>query len=155
MGNYQKNTGGERMVKTAIIVNRVATAIKEMKNANDFKVILGYVNDIKPVPVTKPIVAVSLKECDIGKRKIVINDLGEEQETLQRDVSTNVSVDIYLPYAYKQSLGIQIFDEITHCLFNHELLNISEASCEEAHYDVASQTILIRSSFNIVQTELP
>ena len=143
------------MIKTAIAVNRVASVLSEMEKTNDFKVVLGFVNDIKPVPVTKPIVAVSLKSCDIGKRKFMVDDSGVEQETFWRDVSTVVSVDIYLPYAYRQSLGMQIFDEIVHCLFNHEWFEISEATCEEAHYDVASQTILIRSSFTTVKTESP
>ena len=139
------------MIKTAIIVNQVATAIEEMKKLNDFKVVLGYANIIKPVPITKPIVAVSLKECGIGKRKIMVDDSGEEIETLWRDVTTVVSVDIYFPYASKQSLGIQIFDDIV----NNNAFNITEASSEEAHYDVATQTILIRSSFTFVETESP
>lgn len=143
------------MIKTAIIVNQVATAIEEMKKLNDFKVVLGYANIIKPVPITKPIVAVSLKECGIGKRKIMVDDSGEEIETLWRDVTTVVSVDIYFPYASKQSLGIQIFDDIVKCLFNNNAFNITEASSEEAHYDVATQTILIRSSFTFVETESP
>ena len=143
------------MIKTSIIVGQVASALKETEKMNDYKVILAYVNDIKPVPVTEPIVAVSLKKCDIGNKKIMIDDSGEAQETLWRDVSTVVSVDIYLPYAYKQSLGIQIFDEITHCLFNFESFEILEATCEEAHYDSASQTILIRSNFTIMRTESP
>ena len=143
------------MIKTTITVNRVESVIEDIKKLNDYKVVLGYVNSIKPVPITKPIVAVSLKKCNIGKRKTKVDESGEEIEIASRDVSTVVSVDIYFPYASKQSLGIMIFDEISHCLFNHEWFNVLEASAEEAHYDVATQTILIRSQFTIVATESP
>jgi hypothetical protein len=140
---------------TTITVKQVASAIEEMRKLNDFKVVLGYADIVKPVPVTTPIVAVSLKECGIGKRKIMVDDSGEEIETQWRDVTIVVGVDIYFAYARNQALGIQIFDEILRCLLLNEKFTVTEAFCEEAHYDVATQSILIPSSFTIIKTIAP
>ena len=143
------------MIITSAAVSRVCTAIKEIEKKNNYDVIRAYSNNIKPVPVTNPIVAVSLKKSNVGERKIVIDDSGEEVKSNYRDIEIIVSVDIYLPYAYDEALGIQIFDEIAHHLFNSELLEITKASCEDLHYDSASQTNLMRSSFTVIVTQIP
>ncbi len=126
------------------------TIVAELQSGSQFEdcsVVVAYENEIKPTPISKPIVAVSVKGCEIGEKLTQTLDNGEIQETNNRQMNTTLSVDIYLPYSMGGSEGHKIFDKIaTFFLFtkNH---NISKSVCYGTDYDSNCEAIVLRTYF--------
>lgn len=116
-------------------------------NFSDLTFVVAYENEIKPTPVSKPIVAVSVKGCEIGERLTETLDTGEITETERREMLTTLSVDIYLPYSMGGSAGHKIFDRIaTNFLFVKDL-DITKSVCYETEYDKSCEAIILRTHF--------
>lgn len=114
---------------------------------SDITFVVAYENEIKPTPINKPIVAVSVKGCEIGAKLTETLDTGEITETDNREMNTTVSADVYLPYSMGGSAGHKIFDRIaTYFLFTKSY-DISKSVCYEADYDNNCEAIILRTYF--------
>jgi hypothetical protein len=116
---------------------------------SDISFVVAYENEIKPTPLDKPIVAISIKNCEIGDKGTTILETGEIVEIDSRKITLNMSIDIYLPYSKGGSEGHNIFDKIAIFLLYTEQLPITKAICYEADYDAACQAIIIRTNFTL------
>ncbi len=117
---------------------------------NDIIFVVAYESDIKPTPINKPIVALSVNGCEIGEKLTKTLETGEIVETNNRNMETTLSADIYLPYSMGGSAGHKIFDRLaTYFLFtkNKDIIKIS---CDEAEYNSSCEAIVlhIRIVFN-------
>lgn len=113
----------------------------------DITFVVAYENEIKPTPLTKPIVALSVKKCEIGDLLTETLDTGEIIKTSSRPVKTAVSIDIYMPYSKGGSEGHRLFDKIATFLLFTKKHNISKVICGDADYDKSCQAIVVRSTF--------
>lgn len=126
------------------------TIVNELKvstKLNDVIYMVAFENDTKPTPITKPIIVVSVKNCDIGPRITETLDTGESVETTKREVKTTLSTDIYLPCAANGNLGPTLFDRIATYLIFTKAHNIISAQCDEAYYDNDCESVIYKAHF--------
>ena len=114
---------------------------------SDLNLVVAYENEIKPTPLDKPIVAVSVKSCEIGDKNNTTLETGEIVDVDTRNINLTLSVDIYLPYSKGGSEGHKIFDRIAIFLLYTEKLPITKAVCYDADYDSTCQAIILRTQF--------
>lgn len=113
----------------------------------DLNFVLAYENEIKPTPVSAPIVAVSVKGAKIGERLTETLDTGEITETKKRELLSTMSIDIYLPYSMGGCEGHKIFDRIVTFLIFTSQMKIATASCGAADYDQSCEAIVLKTQF--------
>lgn len=135
------------MTINGTLAETLVSALSVDTQFSDVSFVVAYENEIKPTPISKPIVAISVKGCDIGERIEETLDSGEITETVKRNVDTTISVDIYLPYSMGGSDGHKLFDRIATYLLYTKSYDISKAVCNEADYDSSCEAIIIRSQF--------
>lgn len=122
----------------------------EEETFSDVRFVLAYQNTIKPTPVTKPIVAVSVKECQVGERLKETLETGEVMWTNNRNVDTTVSMDIFLPYSSNGIEAVKIYDRIASIiLFQLLKYDTLGSTCGPAEYDTSCQAIVVRTTFTI------
>ena len=109
--------------------------------------VVAYENEIKPTPVNKPIVAISVKACEIGDKLQETLETGEIKTTNKREMKTTLSADIYLPYSQGGSAGHKIFDRIATYLLFTKKHNISKSVCYNTDYDSDCEAIILRTHF--------
>lgn len=116
---------------------------------SDLNFVVAYENEIKPTPLDKPIVAISVKSCEIGDKSTTTLETGEVVDIDSRKINLTLSTDIYLPYSKGGSEGHKIFDRIATFLLYTEKLPITKAICYEADYDPTCQAIIVRTNFTL------
>ena len=125
----------------------------ESDSFSDVRFVLAYQNNIKPTPVTKPIVAVSVKDCQVSERLKETLETGEEMWTNLRNVDTTVSMDVFLPYSSNGIEAVKIYDRIASILlFQLTKYNTLGSTCGPAEYDTSCQAIVVRTTFKIRHT---
>lgn len=135
------------MIINGSMAEGVVTTLSTNTDFEDITFVEAYENEIKPTPISKPIVAISVKGCEIGERLTETLDTGEITETESREMLTTLSVDIYLPYSMGGSAGHKIFDRIaTYFLFVKDL-DTAKAVCGNTEYDKSCEAIVLRSYF--------
>lgn len=135
------------MIINGTMAEGVVTNLSANTDFDDLTFVEAYENEIKPTPISKPIVAVSVKGCEIGEKLTETLDTGEITKTENREMLTTLSVDIYLPYSMGGSAGHKIFDRIaTYFLFVKDL-DTAKAVCGNTDYDKSCEAIVLRSYF--------
>lgn len=114
---------------------------------SDLNFVLAYENEIKPTPVSVPIVAISVKGVKIGEKLTETLDTGEISETKKREMLSTISVDIYLPYSMGGCDGHKIFDRIATFLIFASEMKITTSSCGSADYDQSCEAIVLKTQF--------
>ncbi len=140
------------MTVNSNIAQNTVTALSAETTLKDITFVVAYENEIKPTPLTKPIVAVSVKSCEIGDKLTNTLDNGEIVVSDSRKVATTVSVDIYLPYSMGGNEGHKIFDRIATFLIYKRGDSITKAVCYDADYDKNCQAIVVRTYFVYANT---
>lgn len=127
----------------------LVTRFSESGHFDDINLVVAYENKIKPTPLDKPIVAISVKSCEIDDKGTTTLETGEVVKVDSRAIHLTLSIDIYLPYSKGGSAGYEIFDRIATFLLYTEKLPITKALCYEADYDATCQAIIIRTIFTL------
>lgn len=128
-------------------VQDIITTLRTSSQFNDINFVLAYENEIKPTPLKKPLVVLSVKSCEIGPKISFVNESGETTETNSRNMNTTLGVDIYLPYSSGGNEGHKIFDRIAAYLIFTKNYKISKAVCDNVNYDLDSQAITLQAYF--------
>ncbi len=129
------------------LAETVKKALSGDTSFNDVTFVIAYENTIKPTPVSKPIVAISVKNCKIGGKLDDVLDTGEHVGTNKREVFTTISTDIYLPYSSGGNAGHKLFDRIATFLLYTKNYSITESACAQAEYDGNCEAIILRAQF--------
>lgn len=135
------------MTNNGSTVDGVLLTVSAEDRFADLKFVTAYENDIKPVPVSEPIVAFSTKGCTIGPQLTTTLDSGKIVTTTDREVDTNISVDIYMPYSMGGSAAHKIFDRLATFLLYETGYDIIKSVCYETEYDKSCQAIILKSYF--------
>lgn len=135
------------MIINGNMADGIVTTLSANTDFDDLTFVVAYENEIKPTPISKPIVAFSVKGCEIGERLTETLDTGEVTETEAREMLTTLSADIYLPYSMGGSAGHKIFDRIaTYFLFVKDL-DATKAVCGNTDYDKSCEAIVLKTQF--------
>ncbi len=82
----------------------------------------AYENEIKPYPVTQPIIAFAMDKHTVGERQIVVNTDGSQTLSKKRIAESVVKASIFVPYDSGPDEGFRLADYLyTHLLFESEL----------------------------------
>lgn len=135
------------MTTNGTLAETVVSALSVDTQFSDVTFVVAYENEIKPTPLGKPIVAISVKGCEIGNKLQETLESGEIKITDKREMNTTLSVDIYLPYSMGGSAGHKIFDRIATYLLFTKKHNISKAVCYNTDYDSNCEAIILRTHF--------
>ena len=135
------------MTINGTLAETVKSAISSNSGFNDVIVVMAYENEIKPTPIEKPIIAISVKSCEIGNKLDKVLDSGLTVETDDREVLTTISADIYLPYSKSGNDGHKIFDRIATFLLYTKKYNITKSTCSKADYDNNCEALILRAQF--------
>lgn len=135
------------MIINGNMAEGIVKTISANQDFSDLTFVVAYENEIKPTPIDKPIVALSVKGCEIGERLTQTLDTGEIKNTEDRQMLTTLSVDIYLPYSMGGSAGHKIFDRIaTYFLFVKDL-DATKATCGNTDYDKNCEALVLKTQF--------
>jgi hypothetical protein len=129
------------------IAQTMVNLLSEDGQFSDLNFVVAYENEIKPTPLDKPIVAISVKNYEIGDKNTTTLETGEIVDIDTRNIELTLSTDIYLPYSKGGSEGHKIFDRIAFFLLYAKTFPISKAVCYGADYDSTCQAIIVRTSF--------
>ena len=140
------------MTTSGNIAENIVSVLSANSAFKDISFVVAYKNEIKPTPISKPIVAVSVKECEIGERLTETLETGEVITTMKRKVIVTVSGDIYLPYSKGGNAGHKIFDRLATFFLFSDNFDISKANCKEADYDSNCEAIILRTQFIFSET---
>lgn len=135
------------MTINGTLAEGIVNELKSNSQFEDISPVLAYENEIKPTPISKPIVAVSVKGCEIGEKISKALETGEIQVTNNRKMNTTVSVDIYLPYSMGGSEGHKLFDKLATFFLFSKSYNITKAVCYNTDYDSSCEAISLRTHF--------
>lgn len=140
------------MTTSGNIADNIVSSLSSNAIFDDVTFVVAYENEIKPTPVEKPIVAVSVKKCEIGDRLTETLETGEITTTTKRNVNVSVSGDIYLPYSMGGSAGHKLFDRLATFFLFTSNYNVTKVSCSEADYDSNCEAIILRTQFVFNET---
>ena len=135
------------MTINGTLAETVKSAISSNSGFSDVTIVMAYENEIKPTPIDKPIVAISVKNCEISGKLDKVLDNGLTVETDDREVFTTISAYIYLPYSKSGNEGHKLFDKIATFLLYTKDYNITKATCSKADYDNNCEAIILRTQF--------
>lgn len=135
------------MTTNGTLAETIVSALSTDAQFNDITFVVAYENEIKPTPLNKPIVAISVKACEIGDKLSEALETGEVKTTNKREMKTTLSADIYLPYSQGGSAGHKIFDRIATYLLFTKKHNISKTVCYNTDYDSNCEAIILRTHF--------
>lgn len=135
------------MTLNGTLAETIVDTLSSDTKFNDITFVVAYKNEIKPTPLNKPIVAISVKGCEIGDKLTETLETGEIKVTNKREMNTTLSADIYLPYSQGGSAGHKIFDRIVTYLLFTKKQNIAKSVCYNTDYDSNCEAIILRSHF--------
>ena len=129
------------------IAQTMVNLLSEDGQFSDLNFVVAYENEIKPTPLDKPIVAISVKNYEIGDKNTTTLETGEIVDIDTRNIELTLSTDIYLPYSKGGSEGHKIFDRIATYLLFTKKHNISKSVCYNTDYDSNCEAIILRTHF--------
>ena len=135
------------MTLNGTLAETIVSALSTDTQFSDITFVIAYENEIKPTPIEKPIVAISVKQCEIGEKLQETLETGEITVTNKREMHSTLSADIYLPYSMGGSAGHKIFDRIATYLLFTKKHNISKSVCYNTDYDSNCEAIILRTHF--------
>lgn len=135
------------MTTNGTLAEAMVSSLSTDTQFSDITFVVAYENEIKPTPVNKPIVAISVKACEISDKLQETLETGEIKTTNKREMKTTLSADIYLPYSQGGSAGHKIFDRIATYLLFTKKHNISKSVCYNTDYDSDCEAIILRTHF--------
>ena len=135
------------MTTNGTLAEAMVSSLSTDTQFSDITFVVAYENEIKPIPVNKPFVAISVKSCEIGDKLQETLETGEIKTTNKREMKTTLSADIYLPYSQGGSAGHKIFDRIATYLLFTKKHNISKSVCYNTDYDSDCEAIILRTHF--------
>lgn len=125
------------MKTNGLLAQLIVNEIRKETTFEDVTFTMNYELTTKPIPLTNPIVTITVKGCEIS----------EADETYMRTINTIVGVDIYLPYSDANAKGYYLFDQIATYLVFQKGYPITKVVCGDLVYDKSCQAVVMHSEF--------
>lgn len=120
--------------------------------------VIAYENDIKPYPVTKPIVAFAVDKITIGERLVSIGEDGSQTQTKNRTVDSVIKVSFFVPYASGPETCFSLFNSLSSALMFNTTLHEAEITgfhCYDCNYVRDCGALVLESDFTLQFTAAP
>jgi len=109
----------------------------------------AYENEIKPYPVTQPIIAFAMDKFTVGERQIVVNTDGSQTLSKKRITESVIKVSIFVPYDSGAEECFRLADYLyTHLLFEGEL-NITGCRYYDSNYVRECGALVLETDFTL------
>ena len=120
--------------------------------AEECSMVIAYENDIKPYPVTKPIVAFAVDKITIGERLVSIGEDGSQTQTKNRTVDSVIKASFFVPYASGPKECFSLFNSLSTALMFNTSLQGSEITgfhCYDCNYVRDCGALVLESDFTL------
>lgn len=137
---------------TSALPTEIVAFLSSQSGLSNITFTVAYENDIKPTPLKKPIVAISIEKSSIGARKTVVADNGLSSLTNDRDVNVKIKIGFYVPYSLGAYGCYELFDKVmTALLFTYDK-KITSAECADVSYVRDTGGLVLDSYFTVIKT---
>ncbi len=103
-------------------IKKIIPVIKNDPFYDNVILTTAYENEIKPYPVTQPIIAFAMDKHTVGERQIVVNADGSETLSKKRITESVIKASIFVPYDSGAEEGYRLADYLySKLLFDSEL----------------------------------
>ncbi len=137
------------MNMASITIKNMLTVLKELPSFKNVTLTTAYESDIKPYPVTQPILAFSVKKITVGERQIIVHEDGSEELSKNRKVDAVYKVDIFVPYDSGATECFRLFESLySYLLFSTEL-SISNCHCYDSEYVRDCGALVLETDFTL------
>lgn len=140
------------MNMASAMIGKMLTVLKNYPDLADVTLTTAYESDIKPYPVTKPILAFSVKKVTAGARQYIVNEDGSEELSKNRQVDAVYKVDIFVPYESGATECFRLFDLLYSYLLFSTDLQITNCHCYDSEYVRDCGALVLETDFTISLT---
>lgn len=134
------------------MINKMLPVLRNLPDLADVTLTTAYESDIKPYPVTKPILAFSVKKVTAGARQYTVNEDGSEELSKNRQVDAVYKVDIFVPYESGATECFRLFDLLYSYLLFSTDLHITGCHCYDSEYVRDCGALVLETDFTISLT---
>lgn len=130
-------------------ISKMLSVLKNLSSLADVTLTTAYESDIKPCPVTKPILAFSVKKVTVGAQQNIVNEDGSEELSKNRKIDAVYKVDIFVPYDSGATECFRLFDLLYSYLLFSTDLHISSCHCYDSEYVRDCGALVLETDFTI------
>lgn len=135
------------MTVSYMLVKQLLFLLKEDAFYKEMELVAAYENDIKPYPVTHPILAFSIQSQKIGDRLIDVAADGTQTKSYRRTVDTTCKVSIFVPYASGTREAYRIADHLYSFLLFHGSLDVPDCRYADCNYVRDCDALVLHTQF--------
>lgn len=136
---------------TSTILRNLLELIKAEPFFSDMDMVLAYETEIKPYPVTRPILAFSVQSQSVGARLMDIGTDGTQTQSNRRIVKPVYKVSIFVPYASNSNAAYRIADYLYSFLLFRTKLPIIACNYTECNYVRDCDALVLNTTFTVQQ----
>ena len=135
------------------VIRKILLLIKNDPFYENVTLTTAYENEIKPYPVTQPIIAFAMDKHTVGDRQIIVNSDGSQTLSKNRIAESVIKASIFVPYDSGAEAGYRLADYLySYLLFNTEL-GIVGCRYYDSNYVRDCGALVLETDFTIRHTE--
>lgn len=135
------------------VIRKILLLIKNDPFYENVTLTTAYENEIKPSPVTQPIIAFAMDKHTVGDRQIIVNSDGSQTLSKNRIAESVIKASIFVPYDSGAEAGYLLADYLySYLLFNTEL-GIVGCRYYDSNYVRDCGALVLETDFTIRHTE--
>lgn len=135
------------MISTGTLAKDIVSKLSAAPILADVRFVVAYDNLIKPTPMSKPFVAISVKGCEVGPRLEYPMEGGGIFISTARKASFTIGGDIFVPFSMDGSIIHDVFDRLSTFFMLTASYDIVSVKCSEAEYDNNYEAVILRAQF--------
>lgn len=127
-------------------------AMNEFKAAvKNINFVYAHEKDIKKVPMSEYLGAVSVKKVVIGDRLLGKAENDGEVDLKRREICVTVAVNLYTPTLSGAEIGANTFDDMTNALLEADWTGLRGAKLFGTNYSRETQSLVTKTEFELVR----
>ncbi len=132
-------------------MNICNNAMNEFKAAaKGINFVYAHEKDIKNVPMSNYLGAVSIKKVVVSDRLLGKAENDGEVDLKRREICVTVAVNLYIPTSAGAEKGADTFDDMTNALLNSNWTELRGAKFFGTNYSRETQSLVTKTEFEIV-----
>lgn len=137
------------MNTATVFIGNLLRVLKENAFFSDMDLVAAYENEIKPYPVTRPILAFSVQSQSVGDRLIDIAADGAQTKSNRRTVETVFKVSIFVPYESGTREAYHIADYLYSTLLFQTTFSIVACKYADCNYVRDCGALVLNTTFTM------
>lgn len=131
------------------LIKQLLFILKEDAFYKDMELVAAYENEIKPYPVTKPILAFAIQSQKIGDRLIDVAADGTQTLSHRRPIETTCKVSIFVPYESGTREPYRIADHLYSFLLFQGSLDAPDCRYADCNYVRDCGALVLHTQFTV------